>query len=584
MANHTMTAIHAQHQERGTQSESWPELTARRGARPPRGGLGFGDATPSEREVDRARALPPAGPAKVIPEGVRAKMEGALGVDLTGVRVHEGPRAAALGALAYTQGMDVHFAPGQYQPNSRRGQEILGHELVHVVQQAEGRVRATRQMKGVGLNDNLALEREADELALDALRGAGDVNGTRVPNDVGPSHDGVRGLRETGMPRLSPSPASPSAPVQRAVVTTVDASVGNGNPNITTNAAAQQLYDDALAYLWTSAAAREIYRVIHAHPTQVEVRVGHTGQTLTSWDGNNNRWLVEWNPYERIVAIDTDQRTLGLTAANPVAAGLQRRNVQGVLSSGLELLHEFGHVKQHMETLGFYNTFNPAVGPPVPAVGNLHQQLTQYFPTLLAPQTMMDDWLRDLHQAIQGAFAGRGLPANLVDTTVRGGNPPPNAPSPHADVIEPDNTTRHERPVARDKNEALRFNYHAALKPQNLPPNLQPLVALPAQRSPVDTPIVGIGGGVAQPVPDTIVTHLQHLRRIVQRTLQDVGANNIPNMPGWATIQAQQQAPVLVAYLTYAIQHWRNVIHGHAQNVAAVGAAAPARQPTFNSP
>ena len=45
-----------------------------------------------------------------------------------------------IGAQAYTTGSDIHFAPGQYDPHSPAGQEVLGHELWHVVQQKEGRV------------------------------------------------------------------------------------------------------------------------------------------------------------------------------------------------------------------------------------------------------------------------------------------------------------------------------------------------------------------------------------------------------------------------------------------------------------
>ena len=124
-------------------------------------------ATPSD-----TRPLAVSDGGKALPDGVRGKMEGALGMDFSRVRVHEGPQARAMGALAYTQGTDIHFAPGQYQPHSQRGQELIGHELTHVVQQAEGRVQATRQMKGVGLNDNPALEREADDRGREAARAA----------------------------------------------------------------------------------------------------------------------------------------------------------------------------------------------------------------------------------------------------------------------------------------------------------------------------------------------------------------------------------------------------------------------------
>jgi hypothetical protein len=108
--------------------------------------------------------LGPQGAGTPLQEPVRQKMERAFGQDFSDVRVHQGPRAAALGALAYTQGTDIHFAPGQYEPESPAGQALLGHELAHVVQQRQGRVSTTTQARiaGAGVNDDPALEREAD--------------------------------------------------------------------------------------------------------------------------------------------------------------------------------------------------------------------------------------------------------------------------------------------------------------------------------------------------------------------------------------------------------------------------------------
>jgi Domain of unknown function (DUF4157) len=112
------------------------------------------------------------GGGAAMPEAVRGKMETAFGADFSTVRIHEGPQAEAMGALAYTQGTDVHFAPGQYQPESQRGQELLGHELTHVVQQSQGRVAATTQAKSLAVNDEQGLEREADEMGRKAAAGA----------------------------------------------------------------------------------------------------------------------------------------------------------------------------------------------------------------------------------------------------------------------------------------------------------------------------------------------------------------------------------------------------------------------------
>ncbi|HWN70561.1 MAG TPA: DUF4157 domain-containing protein, partial [Haliangium sp.] len=64
-----------------------------------------------------ASALAPAQPAsgggQSMPAAVQAKMDEAFGTDFSGVRIHQGPQATAMGALAYTQGTDIHFAPGQ---------------------------------------------------------------------------------------------------------------------------------------------------------------------------------------------------------------------------------------------------------------------------------------------------------------------------------------------------------------------------------------------------------------------------------------------------------------------------------------
>ena len=103
---------------------------------------------------------------------VQAKMERSFGTSFADVRVHEGPQAAAMGAAAYTQGTDVHFAPGQYAPDRAEGQELLGHELAHVVQQRQGRVSPdARSGKDAPINSDPALEAEADAAGARAARG-----------------------------------------------------------------------------------------------------------------------------------------------------------------------------------------------------------------------------------------------------------------------------------------------------------------------------------------------------------------------------------------------------------------------------
>ncbi len=107
-----------------------------------------------------------------LPSAVQAKMESSFSSDFSSVNIHDNSESAEnLGAQAYAQGNDIHFAAGKYHPNSQKGQELLGHELTHVVQQREGRVSTTTQRKGVGINDNASLENEADQSGKKAASG-----------------------------------------------------------------------------------------------------------------------------------------------------------------------------------------------------------------------------------------------------------------------------------------------------------------------------------------------------------------------------------------------------------------------------
>ncbi|MCK9919343.1 GNAT family N-acetyltransferase [Microbacteriaceae bacterium K1510] len=98
-----------------------------------------------------------------LPPTVRQKMESLFKADLSGVQVHVGPEAPALGALAFTQGTSVYFAPGQYNPHTPLGLQLLGHELTHVMQQRAGRVRNPFGARLAVVQDR-ALEAEADHM------------------------------------------------------------------------------------------------------------------------------------------------------------------------------------------------------------------------------------------------------------------------------------------------------------------------------------------------------------------------------------------------------------------------------------
>ncbi len=98
-----------------------------------------------------------------MPDALKSGIESLSGMDMSEVRVHGGSaKPAAVGALAYAQGNDIHLGPGQ--------ERHLAHEAWHVVQQRQGRVRPTTQAKGVAINDDPALEQEADAMGAKALQ------------------------------------------------------------------------------------------------------------------------------------------------------------------------------------------------------------------------------------------------------------------------------------------------------------------------------------------------------------------------------------------------------------------------------
>lgn len=105
-----------------------------------------------------------------LPAHLCTKMEAAFGANFAQVRIREDPAVHQLGAIAFTHGGHIYFAPGHYNPWSLSGQEILAHELVHVLQQRYGRVPAPAQ-PGVWVNGDPALEAEAMWAASKAMRG-----------------------------------------------------------------------------------------------------------------------------------------------------------------------------------------------------------------------------------------------------------------------------------------------------------------------------------------------------------------------------------------------------------------------------
>jgi len=94
-----------------------------------------------------------------IPTQLKLDFEQRSGLSFDDVRVHyNSEKPARLGALAYTQGTQIHVGPGQ--------ERTLPHELGHVVQQKRGLVRPTGVESGHPVNLSPALERSARTFQL----------------------------------------------------------------------------------------------------------------------------------------------------------------------------------------------------------------------------------------------------------------------------------------------------------------------------------------------------------------------------------------------------------------------------------
>ena len=99
-----------------------------------------------------------------LPDKLKMGAENLSGISLDDVKVHRNSdKPAQLQAHAYAQGTDIHLASGQ--------EKHLPHEAWHVVQQKQGRVKPTMQLKGkVNINTDRALENEADIMGSRAMR------------------------------------------------------------------------------------------------------------------------------------------------------------------------------------------------------------------------------------------------------------------------------------------------------------------------------------------------------------------------------------------------------------------------------
>lgn len=174
-----------------------------------------------------------------LPDNVQSKMENSFGTSFADVAIHQNDSSAAnMGALAYTQGNNVHFAPGEFNPNSTEGQELLGHELAHVVQQRQGRVTPTTQGKGMSVNNDSALENEADTMGMLAAQGKN--------AQVGGKGNGVQKKSNNEQPIQAKGPGDGLLDPP-AITAGIGVTLGTGGPKINFNVTVDKKMGDFTA-------------------------------------------------------------------------------------------------------------------------------------------------------------------------------------------------------------------------------------------------------------------------------------------------------------------------------------------------
>jgi hypothetical protein len=73
-----------------------------------------------------------------LDSSVKELMESRFNFDFSNVKIHKdeqaGKLASNLNASAVTKGMNIMFGFGQYDPNTKNGQKLIAHELIHIIQ------------------------------------------------------------------------------------------------------------------------------------------------------------------------------------------------------------------------------------------------------------------------------------------------------------------------------------------------------------------------------------------------------------------------------------------------------------------
>ncbi|MEL6866457.1 MAG: DUF4157 domain-containing protein [Bacteroidota bacterium] len=144
---------------------------------------------------------PPEKQREDLPDDLHHKLEWSFGQDFSSVQIHQNsPKATDLQAKAFTQGEQVHFAPGQFDPKSNSGQKLIAHEFTHIAQQRHHHIPVTHQTStGAFINNQNTWEQEADRLGERAIQGQSIDQYTSTDHTPTPSHPSTAVVQRTAL-------------------------------------------------------------------------------------------------------------------------------------------------------------------------------------------------------------------------------------------------------------------------------------------------------------------------------------------------------------------------------------------------
>lgn len=145
VAEQVVKQINAPSDDRLVQAEAiQTEKLMRKSVSSP-GAVAGGMAAPPDLETSIKQKQ---GNGQPLSQDIREPIEQSFNHDFSGVRLHTDDQSDKLNrsiqSVAFTQGQDIFFKRGAYQPTNREGQKLLIHELTHVVQQGSTNTLQTK--------------------------------------------------------------------------------------------------------------------------------------------------------------------------------------------------------------------------------------------------------------------------------------------------------------------------------------------------------------------------------------------------------------------------------------------------------